>query len=144
VIQDQVDHEIRLEVRPLADSKQGTDDSGKRDWRNAETGEVEYEWPSELDRKRAERRAKLRATFAKKKLDTDLEDEDLDDLEDEEDEAADQAVVSEATEDEDIEDPSDADDFDGDDEDDIDEEDDDDDDDEDEDEDDEEEDDDEK
>jgi segregation and condensation protein A len=87
VIQDTVKSEIKLELRPEEDARQGTDDTGHRDWKNPETGEVEYDWPSEADRKRAERRAKLRATFARKKLAA--EDElDEDDLLDEEDEDA--------------------------------------------------------
>lgn len=98
VIQDQVNHEIKLEIRAEGEDTKSTDDSGTRDWRNAQTGEVDYEWPSEQDRKRAERRAKLRATFAnKKKLAADIDDEELDDLEDDQDETADEAVVSEAS-----------------------------------------------
>lgn len=103
VIQDKVNAEIKLEIRPEADALQGTDDSGQRDWKNLETGEVEYEWPSEADRKRAERRAKLRATFAKKKQLAEMQDEDLDDELDD-DESADDEVVSQVDSDEDGED----------------------------------------
>ncbi|HAI12182.1 MAG TPA: hypothetical protein DCM28_10795 [Phycisphaerales bacterium] len=93
VIQDQVNHEITLEARPEADAQQGMDDSGERDWKNPQTGEVEYDWPSEADRKRAERRAKLRATFAKKKLAAEEEDALADELDMEEDED-DESVIS--------------------------------------------------
>ncbi|MBL4702108.1 MAG: segregation/condensation protein A [Phycisphaeraceae bacterium] len=94
VIQDQINHEIKLEVRPPDESQQDIEDSDKREWRNPETGEVDYEWPSEWDRKRAQRRAKLRATFAKKKELADLEDVELED-EEAEDESADEAVIAE-------------------------------------------------
>ncbi len=63
VVQDQDRGEIRLELRPESESLQPTDDR-PADWRDAQTGEVQYEWPSENERARAERRAKLRASWA--------------------------------------------------------------------------------
>lgn len=124
VIQDQVNHEITLEVRPQADALQGTDDSGERDWKNPETGEVEYDWPSEADRKRAERRAKLRATFAKKKLAAEEEDALADELDLEEDEDDESVVRDESDEDvqgvDDADDDSEDEDFDDEDDDDFD------------------------
>ena len=65
--------EVSLEIRPEEDQKVGDDKPA--DWRNATTGEIDYEWPSEKDRLRAERRLKLRATYAnKRKSDEELED----------------------------------------------------------------------
>ncbi|MAX22977.1 MAG: hypothetical protein CMJ19_00620 [Phycisphaeraceae bacterium] len=107
VIQDTVKSEIKLELRPEEDAKQGTDDSGQRDWKNPETGEVEYDWPSEADRKRAERRAKLRATFAKKKKDAEEAELDEDDLLDDEDE---DSIEDETSEEQDTDDASEDDD----------------------------------
>lgn len=65
--------EVCLEARPEEDQKTGDDKPA--DWRDPATGEIQYEWPSEKDRLRAERRAKLRATYAnKRKSDEEFED----------------------------------------------------------------------
>lgn len=109
VIQDKVNDQIKLELRNVDEDTKSSDDSGERKWRNKETGEVEYDWPSEADRKRAERRAKLRATFAKKKLAAEDEEALLDeeDMLDEEDE---EAVTDTAeTDNEDVEDAEESD-----------------------------------
>mgnify|MGYP006281631279 CR=1 FL=1 len=55
-------------------------------WKNPQTGEIEYAWASEADRLRAERRAKLRQTYAKKKAAEESDDEDEVDEEPAEDE----------------------------------------------------------
>lgn len=97
VIQDQINHEILLEAR---EPDVEVEDTGKREWKNPETGEIDYEWPSEADRKRALRRAKLRATYANKREQAELKA--LEDLEDETDdsseESTDEAVISEVVE----------------------------------------------
>ena len=72
---------IRLHLRPEAD-RETTTDEAPADWTDPDTGEVEYDWPSERDRRRAERRAQLRATYAEKREageevdDDELEDDD--------------------------------------------------------------------
>lgn len=66
VVQDGVHDELFLEPRPEEEQTE-TEDTGQRDWRNPETGEVEYEWPDEHERIRAIKRAKLKATFAAKR-----------------------------------------------------------------------------
>lgn len=63
VIQDRVAGEIRLELRPGQEQNPQADDK-VTDWRDPATGEMQYEWPSEDARRRAERRAKLRASYA--------------------------------------------------------------------------------
>jgi segregation and condensation protein A len=65
VVQDEaaVGGDIRLEARPEHEQTDTPDDA-PRDWRNPETGEVEYDWPDERSRRRAERRANIRAARA--------------------------------------------------------------------------------
>lgn len=63
VVQDRVAGEIRLELRPGQEQNPQADDK-VTDWRDPATGEMQYEWPSEDARRRAERRAKLRASYA--------------------------------------------------------------------------------
>ncbi|MEM1108286.1 MAG: segregation/condensation protein A [Planctomycetota bacterium] len=60
--------DIRLQLRPESDRNDlaDGDDEEDRDWRNPETGEIEYDWPDEASRLRAEKRAKIRATYAAK------------------------------------------------------------------------------
>ena len=73
---------IRLYLRPEADRETPTDES-PADWTDPGTGEVVYDWPSERDRRRAERRAQLRATYAEKREageEVDDADNDHDDL----------------------------------------------------------------
>ncbi len=64
VIQDSSRSDIRLESRPETDHLDLSEidaDAGPTDWHNPETGEIDYDWPDEQSRQRAERRAKLRA-----------------------------------------------------------------------------------
>jgi hypothetical protein len=100
VVQDDVASDLVLELRPKSDQEQA---AGSTDpatdalhrWRNAQTGEIEYEWPSEADRKRAERRAKLRATFAAKRAAGEKIDEDAELAELAQDEADRAAILAE-------------------------------------------------
>lgn len=66
VLQGDVGGEIQLELNPL-DQQLSAGDDKAADWRDPKTGEMQYEWPSDDARVRAERRAKLRASWAKKK-----------------------------------------------------------------------------
>ena len=76
VEQDEASAEVRLHLRP--ESEQGPPADGPQpDWTHPDTGEVEYDWPSERERRRAERRAHLRATYAEKR-DAGEDDEDDD------------------------------------------------------------------
>ena len=61
VYQEYVGGPIQLELRTPQD-QETVDDSQQTDWRNAETGQVQYEWPSEELRLRALRRAERRAS----------------------------------------------------------------------------------
>ncbi|MEO1235819.1 MAG: segregation/condensation protein A [Planctomycetota bacterium] len=58
--------DIRLQLRPASDRDDldGLDDQEARDWRNPDTGEVEYDWPDDETRRRAEKRARIRAAHA--------------------------------------------------------------------------------
>lgn len=58
--------EIRLELQPSDAAELPAGDASVR-WTSPTTGEVEYEWPSEAEKRRAERRAKLRAAWANKR-----------------------------------------------------------------------------
>jgi len=71
VVQDGTHDELHLEPRPEEEQTEA-EDTGERDWRNSETGEVEYEWPDEHERLRAIKRAKLKATFAAKRAEEEL------------------------------------------------------------------------
>lgn len=55
--------DICLELRP-EDEREGSDAEGATDWRDPETGEMQYDWPNEKARLRAERRAERRAKRA--------------------------------------------------------------------------------
>ena len=57
---------IRLHLRPEADRETPADEA-QVDWTDPDTGEVRYDWPSERERRRAERRAQLRATYVEKR-----------------------------------------------------------------------------
>ena len=70
--------EIALSLRGDADQQQVDDE--QRDWRDPETGEVQYDWPDEQSKKRAERRQRLRAKRAENRAVEDVLDDD-DDLE---------------------------------------------------------------
>jgi segregation and condensation protein A len=100
VVQTDVASDLVLELRPKSDQEQpasSTDPAtdALHRWRNAQTGEIEYEWPSEADRKRAERRAKLRATFAAKRAAGEKIDEDAELAELAQDEADRAAILAE-------------------------------------------------
>jgi segregation and condensation protein A len=60
--------DIQLQLRPASDRDDldDSDDQASPDWKNPQTGEVEYDWPDEATRLRAEKRAKLRAVYAAK------------------------------------------------------------------------------
>lgn len=84
--------EIRLELQPSDAAELPSGDASVR-WTSPTTGEVEYEWPSEAEKRRAERRAKLRASWAFKRgqagtdgaspsADLDSADLDVDEIED--------------------------------------------------------------
>ena len=78
VEQDLADGEIKLTLRPESDHLDptgmsvdegnpgagGGGDDEEADWRDPETGEMQYDWPDEASRQRAERRAALRAQRA--------------------------------------------------------------------------------
>lgn len=68
VVQDTTGGDIKLQLRPEADRNDldDRDDQEDRDWRNPETGEIDYDWPDEATRLRAEKRARIRATYAAK------------------------------------------------------------------------------
>lgn len=64
VLQDKTGGDIRLESRPESEHLDPTGidaDAGPTDWTNPDTGEIDYDWPDEQSRQRAERRAQLRA-----------------------------------------------------------------------------------
>lgn len=86
VVQDRIAGQITLEAQSEdereADSVGNDEASG---WRDPETGEMQYDWPDEATRKRAERRAQRRAAWAQGKAAAeaeaggdDADDEDLD------------------------------------------------------------------
>jgi segregation and condensation protein A len=90
VLQDQVESDIRMELVP-ADQQTGADNQTAPDWRDPQTGEIQYDWPSEEARKRAERRAKLRAAAVARRFGKggdEPADAELEDLDDEADEPA--------------------------------------------------------
>ncbi len=64
IVQDKLAGEIRVELRPPEESQEDR----ATDWRDPVTGEIQYDWPSEEARLRAERRAKLRAKRARGQL----------------------------------------------------------------------------
>ncbi len=80
-------NEIMVELRdPEEEEAQDDGKTAEERWRNPETGEVDYDFPSEGTRKRWERRKKLRATLAKKAAAAaEGEDADSDELADEDD-----------------------------------------------------------
>ncbi len=62
VVQDPEGGEICLEVR---EEDEDYDPDAIVDWKDPETGEIQYDWPTEESRKRAARRDKIRATRAR-------------------------------------------------------------------------------
>lgn len=60
VLQEQIGGEITLEAAPEGEAGPDVKDDSAADWRNPKTGEVEYDWPDDEARKRAERRARMR------------------------------------------------------------------------------------
>ncbi|MFW6059189.1 MAG: segregation and condensation protein A [Phycisphaeraceae bacterium] len=90
VVQDESEmgRDVRLELR--ADSEaEAADNEKEADWRDPETGEVQYDWPDEGARRRFERRQQRRQRgFQKGDFTSDDENDDFDedeDIEDEED-----------------------------------------------------------
>ncbi len=79
VVQDRVAGEIQLKLR--ADGDNELADEPAADWRDPETGEMQYDWPSEEAKQRAERRAKRKLeNFKKRRAGEAVEDEDEDDI----------------------------------------------------------------
>jgi segregation and condensation protein A len=115
VEQDRADSEIKLALRPEADyidpASPGANpgagagsDAEATDWRDPETGEMQYDWPDEASRLRAERRAARRANrFGRDEAD-DPDDEDLAD-DAEASDAGDTDPESPLEDDEDMDDP---------------------------------------
>ena len=58
VYQDQIDDQIKLELKDPAPVQ---DEVAEQDWRDPQTGEMQYEWPSDKIRQRVERRLQRRA-----------------------------------------------------------------------------------
>ena len=91
VLQDRIAGEIRLE--PTADEDAAANDApddAPTDWRDPETGEIQYDWPDEAARRRAERRAKIRQARAKRGEFGEPSDEELDELDDRDGEVPDE------------------------------------------------------
>lgn len=59
VVQQQISGDIRLELRPESE-QQEDDQTQATDWRDPQTGQMQYDWPDEQSRERAEKRKKLR------------------------------------------------------------------------------------
>ncbi|HEX7009777.1 MAG TPA: segregation/condensation protein A, partial [Phycisphaeraceae bacterium] len=59
--QDQATGQIKLELRPAEPQQEPDDADAPADWRDPQTGQVEYDWPDDESRQRAQRRAELRA-----------------------------------------------------------------------------------
>ncbi len=59
VTQDRIVGEIKLELRPIEEQLRAADDK-PTDWKDPVTGEMQYEWPSEAAKERAEKRATRR------------------------------------------------------------------------------------
>ena len=72
VIQDKNGGDIELELRPEEEhiDPLAVPDTESTDWRNPETGEIEYDYPDEASRKRAEKRARLRENRAANRADS--------------------------------------------------------------------------
>lgn len=85
VKQDRIKGEIFL-VLPSAEDIALNDPDRQPDWRDPETGEVEYAWPNEEVRLRAERRAAVRAKRRFAKPGEDVEEDDIIDLDEVDDE----------------------------------------------------------
>src|SRR5690606_26604138 len=95
IVQDTAGGDIELHPRPV-EEQLGDQDSANVDWRDPQTGEVQYEWADEASKKRADRRVRLRALAAERlkageAAQVDAE-EDEDDEADEEGDEAVQAV----------------------------------------------------
>jgi segregation and condensation protein A len=63
--QDQLGGEVKLELRPPEEQTPSDEENPDR-WKNPQTGQIEYDWPSEDARLRAARRAKLRGQRLKR------------------------------------------------------------------------------
>lgn len=101
VVQEKEKGEIILELRPREEGVSAADDKAA-DWRDPKTGQVQYDWPTEEARKRAERRARLRAAWAAKggKGDEEPPMDLTDEAEESEDEPEPEAEASKTSEDE--------------------------------------------
>ena len=80
VFQDHPGDEIQLEALSREEQAVSEDDEATS-WRDPETGEIDYEWPSEEARRRAERRARRRASYAARRAAGEQGEDEDDDLE---------------------------------------------------------------
>lgn len=67
VVQEDISGEISLEPVAERAAEAGNHEDAETDWRDPETGQMQYDWPDEASRLRAQRRAKVRATLAAKR-----------------------------------------------------------------------------
>lgn len=82
VKQDEDSDGVSLVLRDPEDVNHEVSDEEPRSWRDPQTGEVQYDWPDEESRKRAERRQRLREKRAKgEAVETEAEDEGGEDFE---------------------------------------------------------------
>jgi len=80
IFQDRICGQIKLQLRPESDTLDVADDEAV-DWRDPETGQMQYDWPDEEAKAAAERRAERRKNAVKKRFGQQV-DEDFDDDED--------------------------------------------------------------
>lgn len=100
VKQDAPGGEIHLELRPDAEQLRPEDDVA-HDWRDPQTGEMQYDWPDEAARRAAQRRARLRAKLRVAKLQRGKDGQEIDEdalLEELEAQEAAEAALAEAGE----------------------------------------------
>ena len=100
VLQNAETGEINLDLRPAEDML-GGDQDAETDWRDPKTGEMQYEWPSEEARLRAEKRADRRARWYERQKEgddtedvVDLDEDDLIDRDDDAERSADDDEVA--------------------------------------------------
>lgn len=67
VLQDVDSGDVQLSLRDDDEAPATEEGEQEHDWRNPQTGEIEYAWPDEDARKRAMRRMKLRETLKRKR-----------------------------------------------------------------------------
>lgn len=89
VVQDEseIGRDVRLELMPEKSAEETAGDDEATDWRDPETGEMQYDWPDERARRRFERRQQRRQRRFEKGDFTSDDDDDLDDDDFEDDEA---------------------------------------------------------